>query len=178
MSTLPSLQKITKGVGKNTCAYASLGNLLPISEQEIHEIMGNTELPKGLHIYQVKHMMEEKLSEYVENVRIVQPKDVAELEKIVKGCIEGKQTKIIANFQLRPIYPDYPQLNPWTNFGHFSPIVFAGETDLCIGDVWRKVPDYAWRSYQVLFDGINTIDTESRKLRGLLVFDLVDAFNK
>ena len=168
------LPKIVKGVGKNTCFYASLGNILPITETQIHEIMDNQPLPRGLDIYQGKEILETKLSPYAKNAIIFHPKDVSELKTFILEK-HNQGSKIIANFQLQPIYPDYPNYpDIWANYGHFSPIIYVDETQVCIGDVWRKVPDYCWRSYEILFNGVNTIDGDSNKKRGLLVFDLVE----
>merc|ERR1712168_1259779 len=46
-----ALPPVTKCVGKNTCAFASLANVLPeVSESDIHEMVNFKELPDGIDI--------------------------------------------------------------------------------------------------------------------------------
>ena len=176
IDTSLNLPKIIKGVGKNTCGYASLGNFLPIGETKIHEIMGNEPLPKGLDIFELKVIMDTKLGHFVKNVEIFQPEDSHEMKQRILHKTK-QDSKIIANFQVRkiysdPKYSDFPEVI--ANCGHFSPIVHADQTRVCIGDVWRKVPDYCWKNYDIIFEAINTIDNDSGRKRGLLIFDLIE----
>ena len=87
--------------------------------------------------------MRDRLVEYVEDVELVQPKSCQEMKDIIHEELVRKKRKVIANFQLQPVYPDYPDYpNLYANYGHFSPIIYASDNEVCIGDVWKKVADY------------------------------------
>ena len=87
------------------------------------------------------------------------------LKSIILESKKCNNKHVIANFYMKTVYPDEG------DYGHFSPIVSANDDECCIGDVWPPVPDYTWLTYEKLYTAVNTIDSDSGRPRGLIVFE-------
>jgi len=166
------LPKVTKQIGPTHCGLASIANCTSYTENELHGKLNFKPLPNGLTIDELKEFMESL--ETVESLRKLTTEELKtpeELKKLVSTIIlTNYQTNalerwhIIANFHMKTVYPEESE------YGHFSPVVSADDTACCIEDVWPAVPDRTWLTYENLFAAVNTVDPDSERLRGLLVF--------
>lgn len=171
------LPKVTKQIGLTHCGLASIANCTSYTENELHGELNFKELPNGLTIYELKEFMD--TLEKTESPRIItveEVKNADRLKNLISTLIlktnnsqnileNGIKWHIIANYHMKSVYPEMSD-----EFGHFSPVVDANDVECCIEDVWPGVPDRTWLTYEKLFAAVNTLDSDSERLRGLVVF--------
>jgi len=88
----------------------------------------------------------------------------SEFRNTAVGGLSNPDQGIIANYFMNDVDPSYPL------YGHHSPLggYHRGSDRFLVLDVWKDTPE-SWVKTEVLYKAMNTVDTETGRIRGFLL---------